>query len=93
MMIVFLHTDYCVDFFVYFKRKKKQYFKAALCSFILDTKHGKQWEIEDVQHLRGLLSYYTMIEKEYFENIIKTQNEKWNVNVRDMFRMYLNGKM
>ena len=71
--------------------KKKQYFKAALCSFILDTKNGKHWDIGDVQHLRGLLSYYTMIEKEYFENIIKQQNNKWQVNVRDMFKAYLNG--
>ena len=73
--------------------KKKNYFKAALCSFILDTLNGKPWDIGDVQHLRGLLSYYTMIEKDYFENIIKQQNKKWNVNVKQMFRMYLNGSV
>ena len=73
--------------------KKKNYFKAALCSFILDTKNGKPWDIGDVQHLRGLLSYYTMIEKDYFENIIRQQNKKWGVNVKQMFKMYLNGSM
>ena len=71
--------------------KKKQYFKAALCSFILDTKNGKYWDIGDVQHLRGQLSYYTMVEKDYFNSIIKQQNKKWNVNVNDMFKAYLNG--
>ena len=71
--------------------KKKQYFKAALCSFILDTKNGKHWEIGDVQHLRGQLSYYTMVEKDYFENIVAQQNKKWNVDVKEMFRAYLNG--
>lgn len=73
--------------------KKKNYFKAALCSFILDTKNGKPWDIGDVQHLRGLLSYYTMVEKEYFEKIIKQYNKKWNVNVKEMFRNYLNGSV
>ena len=71
--------------------KKKQYFKAALCSFILDTKNGNFWSLEDVQHLRGQLSYYTMIEKDYFDKIIYTQNQKWNVDVRDMFKGYLSG--
>lgn len=71
--------------------KKKNYFKAALCSFILDTKNGKYWDLGDVQHLRGLLSYYTMVEPEYFGKIIAAQNKKWNVRVQDMFKSYLNG--
>ncbi|MBP5423895.1 MAG: RNA-directed DNA polymerase [Paludibacteraceae bacterium] len=71
--------------------KKKQYFKAALCSFILDTKNKKYWDLGDVQHLRGQLSYYMMVEKEYFEKIIIQQNKKWNVNVKEMFKEYLNG--
>ena len=71
--------------------KKKLWFKAALCSFILDTKNKKYWDIGDVQHLRGQLSYYTMIEKDYFDKIIRQQNKKWKVNVRDMFKAYLNG--
>lgn len=69
--------------------KKKQYFKAALCSFILDTKNGKPWEIEDVYHLRGLISYYTMVEPDYFNGLINQQNKKWNVNVRKMFKEYM----
>lgn len=70
--------------------KNKRYFKAALCSFILDTKNGKKWDLGDVQHLRGQLSYYTMVEPEYFNNIVDQQNKKWNVNVKEMFRTYLN---
>lgn len=71
--------------------KKKNYFKAALSSFILDTKNGNYWDVGDVQHLRGLLSYYTMIEKEYFDKIIKQQNKKWNVNVKYLFKQYFSG--
>ena len=73
--------------------RNKKYFKAALSSFILDTKNGKPWELSDVNHLRGQLSYYTMIEPDYFNGIIKQQNKKWNVNVKEMFKMYLNGSI
>lgn len=71
--------------------KKKNYFKAALCSFILDTLHNKPWSIDDVMTLRGQLSYYTMVEPDYFNKIITQQNKKWNVNVKDMFKRYYNG--
>jgi len=73
--------------------RDKKYFKAALCSFILDTKNKKYWDIGDVNTLRGQLSYYTMVEADYFNNIIEQQNNKWNVNVKEMFRKYLNGTM
>ena len=73
--------------------KAKRYFKASLCSFILDTKNKKFWELGDVQHLQGLLSYYTMIEKDYFNKIIKQQNEKWKVDVRKMLKAYMNGQI
>ena len=68
---------------------KKKYFKAALCNFILDTKNGKPWDLDEVRSLSGLLSYYRMIEKDYFNNIIKKANEKWHVNVDKMFESYL----
>ena len=73
--------------------KNKRYFKAALCSFILDTKNKKYWDLGDVTHLRGLMSYYTMVEKEYFEKIVRQQNEKWGVDVKEMFKAYLNGSI
>ena len=71
--------------------KKKLYFKAALNSFILDTKNRKFWDIGDVQHLRGQISYYKMIEKDYFTKIIRTAERKYNVKVNQMFKDYLNG--
>jgi RNA-directed DNA polymerase len=69
--------------------KKKNNFKGALCSFILDTKNGKPWDVADVAHLRGQLSYYTMVEPEYFKNVIAQQNKKWGVDVKKMFKTYL----
>lgn len=71
--------------------RKKKYLKAALCSFILDTKNKKYWSLEDVRHLEGQLSYYKMVEPEYFNGVIEQQNNKWKVRVEDMFKAYLNG--
>lgn len=69
--------------------RAKKYFKAELCNFILDTKNGSPWNIDDVQHLSGKLSYYRMIEKDYFNRIVKKANEKWNVDVDKMMKSYL----
>ena len=69
--------------------RRKKFFKAELTNFILDSKNGKPWAVGDVMHLRGELSYFKMVEKEYFENVIKKANEKWNVDVNTMFNGYL----
>ncbi len=69
--------------------RNKKYFKAMICNFILDTKNGKVWDLDDVQHLSGLLSYYRMIEKDYFNNILKKANDKWNVDCERMIKTYL----
>jgi hypothetical protein len=34
-----------------------------------------------------------MVEKQYFNKIIDQQNKKWNVDVYEMFREYLSGKI
>lgn len=68
--------------------RKKQYFKAALCNFILDTKNNKPWDLDEVRHLRGQLSYYRMIEKDYFNKIIEHANCKWHVDAEKMMDMY-----
>ena len=69
--------------------RAKKYFKAMICNFILDTKNNKPWDLDDVQHLTGLLSYYRMIEKDYFNEIIRRANKKWNVDCEKMMKSYL----
>ena len=66
--------------------RNKKYFKVDLTNFVMDTKNGKPWPIEDVMSLRGKMSYYEMIEKEYFENVINRMNSKWHVDIKEMFR-------
>ena len=69
--------------------RNKKYFKAELCNFVLDTKNGKPWDLDEVQSFNGRLSYYKMIEKKYFTDLIERANKKWNVNVEGMIKSYM----
>ena len=57
--------------------KNKRQFKAMCTSYINDNKNDNPWEKHDVQVFAGLLSYYRMIEKEYFDHIIEQYNQKF----------------
>lgn len=73
--------------------KAKKYFKAALCSFILDTKNKKYWEIGDVMHFQGELNWYMQVEPDYFKMLIDRANKKWGVDVRTMIKAYITGRI
>lgn len=73
--------------------RAKKYFKAALCSFILDTKNKKYWELGDVQHLQGELNWYMQVEPEYFASVVDKANKKWGVDVRKMMKAYISGRI
>ena len=68
--------------------RKKRNFKAALCNFILDTINGKPWSLDDVVHLEGELSYFKMVEKAYFSEVIRRANTKWGVDAEGLIRSY-----
>lgn len=68
--------------------RTKKYFKAALTNLILDTKHGKPWDVGDVFELNGKLSYYKMVEPQYFANLVKRSEEKWKVSFVDILKQY-----
>lgn len=69
--------------------RQKKYFKAMLNNFVLDTINNKPWDIVDVMSFRGTISYYMMVEPEYFKSVIGHMNEKWHVNVEKLFNQYL----
>lgn len=69
--------------------KAKKIFKAMLNSYILDTRNKKDWPLDDVQHLSGLLSYYMSIEPVYFNDMINRYNEKYNVDFKKMLKKSL----
>ena len=68
--------------------RAKKTFKAMTCNLIMDYKNHKPWPLDEVQQYAGLVSYYKMVEKEYFENLINHFNEKFNVNVKRIIKEY-----
>lgn len=72
--------------------KNVERFKAMCNSYIQDRLHGVRWDLSDIRHLSGLISYYKMIEKDYINHIIRHQNEKYHVNMEDMMRRDLRGE-
>lgn len=72
---------------------KKKYFKAALCNFITDHLNGNRWSPSDAQQLAGTLSYYRMVERDYFDHIIQQQNEKFHVNFEQLLKDDIAGNM
>lgn len=71
--------------------KIKKRFKVKLYCFLNDFKNGTPWELEDVQEFAGVLSYYRMVEKEYFNKVIKTYNEKFNIDTELVLKQLLSG--
>ncbi len=66
--------------------KRKRQFQAMLTSFVLDTMHGTQWPLEDVQQLEGYRNYYHMVEGETIDNIVKHVGQKYDVDVVKMIK-------
>lgn len=66
--------------------KKKRQFQAMLNSFVLDTKNGVAWPLEDLQQLEGYRNYYRMVEGEAIDAIVKHLGEKYGVNIPKMIK-------
>lgn len=64
----------------------KKHFRGMTANFIMDYKHNKPWPADEVQQYAGLVSYYKMVEKEYFENLIEHFNKKFNVNINNIIK-------
>ena len=66
--------------------KQKKLFKAMTTNLIMDYKHNKPWPADETQQYNGLLSYYKMVEKEYFEGLVAHFNDKFKVNLKEIIR-------
>ena len=69
--------------------QRKKQVKAMVNNFIFDQLNHTPWSKDDVRHLDGTLSYCFMIEKEYFEHLIKFFEDKYKVNFRIMMKAAL----
>jgi len=61
--------------------KKKKQFKAMLDNYIRGRMSGNRWELRDIQVMRGLISYYRMVEKDYINHILRQCGQKHNVDI------------
>lgn len=66
--------------------KKKRRFQAMLSSYVMDRTNGKPWELDEVQILEGLRSYYRMVEGETIDKIISHIGTKYNVDIPAMIK-------
>ena len=71
---------------------KKKQFKAMLHNYLTDYKKGIQWDLNDVQTLQGLMSYYLMIERPYITHVIIETNKKHGVNLARVLKADLGGR-
>jgi hypothetical protein len=69
--------------------KKKRQFQCMLHNYIADKKNGVQWDIQDVQVMSGLRSYYHMVEPTAIDNIINHINAKMGVNIKQLIKQDL----
>lgn len=66
--------------------RNKKLFKSMTCNLIMDYKHNKPWPADEVQQYSGLVSYYKMVEKDYFESLIERFNEKFKVDLKSILK-------
>ena len=61
--------------------KKKRRLFAMISSYIMDRNNGIRWDINDIQVMSGIISYYKMVEGETIDNAISHLSEKFGVDI------------
>ena len=61
--------------------KNKKQFKAMLHNYMSHRNTASRWELDDLQKLRGKISYYKMIEEEYINHVISQCSQKHRADV------------
>lgn len=69
--------------------RNKRRMKAALHSYALDKKNGKDWELTAVQRLAGKMSYYRMVERETIDYMITHICKNVHMDIRAMMKLDL----
>lgn len=61
--------------------KKKRRLQSMLHNYVTDKRNNIPWNREDIQTMRGLISYYRMVESENIDALIQHLNKKMNTDV------------
>jgi hypothetical protein len=62
-------------------RKRKKNIEAALLTYAKDAQSGIQWELGDLRHMMGELSYIKSVEAGNYKKFMERVNEKAGFNV------------
>lgn len=68
---------------------KRKAFKVKLYCLLKDYTTGTPWCIDDVREFQGVMSYYLSVERENIEKIIKSYEDKFSLNVKEVFKELL----
>lgn len=69
-------------------RNKKKY-KAMLNNLFKDITEHNEWTKDELYYFQGITSYYTSVEPEYFNTLIKKYEEKYNLNLKQIYKELL----
>ena len=72
--------------------KVKKRFKVKLYCFLNDYINGTPWNLEDVQEFAGVLSYYSMVEKDFFDQLIERYDTKFKQDTRAIIKALISGR-
>ena len=67
--------------------KKKRQLKAAINSFIMDMRHGHEWDLLDLQILMGNINYCRSIERTCVDEIIAKFNNKYQFDTMGAIKL------
>lgn len=61
--------------------KEMKRFGAMLASYAMDKHNGVEWNIEDINHVLGLYSYYRMVEEKEIDSKVNHTNRKFRMDI------------
>lgn len=71
--------------------EKKKVAKASVFQFMKNFTEGTPWNLEDTQHLQGVLSYYNMVEPSFVDKLCKDYSKKFNLDVKRCIKEIISG--
>ena len=69
--------------------KNKKTYKAMLNNLFKDITEHREWTKDELYYFQGITSYYISVEPEYFKALIKKYEEKYNLNLKQLYKELL----
>lgn len=73
--------------------ENKKTFKNSLFAFGNAIKDRNPWNVEDTQHLQGVMAYYHEVEGEAIDEIVKKYSDKFGFDLIHMMKLIIKGEL